>query len=87
MIGMGSSRFAAVPVAARLRARGVDAVAEYASSTVVQPGRPGTLAIGVSAGGATPETVEALARHRAAGSVTVAVTNADAAPLVEALAS
>jgi len=86
IIGMGSSRFAAMPVAARLRARGVDAVAEYASSTIAQPGGPGTLAIGVSAGGTTPETVEALARHRVAGSTTVAVTNVDAGPLLEAAA-
>lgn len=86
IVGMGSSRFAAVPVAARLRARGIDAVAEYASTTAGQPGAPGTLAIGVSASGSTPETVQALARHRAAGSTTVAVTNDDAGPIVEAAA-
>ena len=83
-IGMGSSRFAALPVAARLRARGIDAAAEYASATMVDPGGPGTLAIGVSASGSTPETVEALARHRAAGSRTVAITNADAGALADA---
>ena len=32
MIGMGSSRFAALPAAALLRSRGVDAVAELAST-------------------------------------------------------
>jgi fructoselysine-6-P-deglycase FrlB-like protein len=37
----------------------------------------------VSAGGATPETVEAIERHRAAGSMTVAVTNTAGGPLVE----
>ncbi len=84
IIGMGSSRFAAKPVAGRLRARGVDAVAEFASSTVPQSGGPGTLAIGVSAGGETPETVEAIQRHRVAGSMTVAVTNTSGGPLVEA---
>lgn len=84
--GMGSSRFAAMPVAARLRARGIDAVAEYASTTVARPGGSGMLAIGVSASGSTPETVEALARHREAGSSTVAVTNADAGPLAETAA-
>ena len=63
ILGMGSSRFAAVPIVARLRAGGVDAFAEYASTTLAQPGGPGTLAIGVSAGGETPETVAALMRH------------------------
>ena len=86
IVGMGSSRFAAVPIAARLRARGRDVVAEYASTTLAQPGGPGTLAIGVSAGDETPETVEALMRHRDAGSTTVAVTNGDAGPLVEVAA-
>ena len=84
MIGMGSSRFAAMPVAARLRAIGIPAVAEYASTTVPQAGGTGTLAIGVSAGGTTPETVGAIERHRAAGSLTVAVTNTAGGPLVEA---
>ena len=75
-LGMGSSRFAAKVAAARLRVRGLDAVAEYASAQAGAPGGPGTLAIGVSAGGATPETAAALARHAAAGSVTLALTNA-----------
>jgi fructoselysine-6-P-deglycase FrlB-like protein len=73
-IGMGSSRFAAVAAAARLRSHGVDAVAELASTG--SPMRPSadTLAIGISASGATPETVEALIAHRGT-SMTVAVTN------------
>ena len=81
MIGMGSSRFAAVPIAARLRAGGLEAVAEYASTSFPHPGGPGTLAIGVSASGATSETVDALARHRAAGSTTVALTNEERSAL------
>jgi glutamine---fructose-6-phosphate transaminase (isomerizing) len=44
-------------------------------------GGPGTLAIGVSASGATLETVDALSRHREAGSRTVAITNAAGSPL------
>jgi len=83
ILGMGSSRFAAVPVAARMRAHGIDAVAEYASTTIPQPGGPGTLAVGVSAGGATAETVHALERHRRAGSTTIAVTNSAGGPLAE----
>jgi fructoselysine-6-P-deglycase FrlB-like protein len=82
---MGSSRFAALPVVSRLRATGVDATAAYASAGVADPGGPGTLAIAVSASGTTPETVEALARHRDAGSSTVAITNAASSPL-EAIA-
>lgn len=74
LIGMGSSRFAALTIATALRARGVDAVAEYASTgTPAQP-KPGTLAIGISASGRTQETVEALARHRGV-SRTLALTN------------
>ncbi len=74
MIGMGSSRFAALPAAALLRSRGVDAVAELASTGL--PTRPAAdlVAIGISASGSTPETVEALGRHRGR-SRTVAVTN------------
>lgn len=75
MIGMGSSRFAALPVAARLRATGRDVVVERASAAIAAPPGRGTLAIGISASGSTPETVDALARHRDGGSRTVAVTN------------
>jgi glutamine---fructose-6-phosphate transaminase (isomerizing) len=74
LIGMGSSRFAALTAATALRARGVDAVAEYASTGVPAPPRPGTIAIGISASGRTEETVEALARHRGV-SRTIAMTN------------
>ncbi len=74
MIGMGSSRYAAGAVATRMRARGVDAVAELASLTAGTPPAAGLLAVGVSASGETPETIEALARHRGVSS-TVALTN------------
>jgi glucosamine 6-phosphate synthetase-like amidotransferase/phosphosugar isomerase protein len=74
MIGMGSSRYAARVVATRLRAAGVNAVAEYASlASGTKPG-PGVLAVGISASGGTEETIEALARHRGV-SGTVALTN------------
>lgn len=81
MLGMGSSRFAALPATARLRAAGLDAVAEYAGAVAAHPGGPGTLAIGISASGGTGETIEALRRHRKAGSTTVALTNDPASPL------
>jgi glucosamine--fructose-6-phosphate aminotransferase (isomerizing) len=74
-LGMGSSRYAAAVAAARLRARGIDAVAEYASAERGHPGGAGTVAIAISASGRTAETAEALRRHRDAGSVVIAVTN------------
>lgn len=83
LIGMGSSRFAALPAAAALRAHGVHAVAELASTGA--PTLPGkdVVAIAISASGATEETVEALARH-AGGSRTVAITNHPDGPLAAA---
>lgn len=74
LVGMGSSRFAAVAAAALLRSRGIDAVAELASTGAPTPPSPETLAIGISASGTTSETVEALLAHRGT-SVCVAVTN------------
>src|SRR5438477_417521 len=60
LIGMGSSRYAAAVIAARLRASGVHAVAEYASAEAATPGGAGTVAIGISASGKTEETTAAL---------------------------
>lgn len=74
LIGMGSSRFAALTIATALRARGIDASAEYASTQAPAPPRAGTLAVGISASGKTPETVTALARHTGI-SRTLAITN------------
>jgi len=80
-LGMGSSRFASNVAAARLRARGLDAVSDYASAEQTHPGGPGTVAVAVSASGGTEETLAAAARHRDAGSVVVALTNASSSPL------
>ena len=74
LLGMGSSHFAALTAAGHLRSRGMDAVAELASTGLPAPPRAGTLVIGISASGATPETVEALARHSGTAT-TVALTN------------
>ena len=82
LIGMGSSRFAALTAASQLRGRGVAAVAEYASTATPTPPGPDVLAIGISASGSTPETVEALERHRGT-SRTVAITNVPDGPLGE----
>ncbi len=79
LLGMGSSRYAAGVCARRLRALGFDAVADYASASPRRDGDPGTLAIGVSASGGTPETIEALAAY--AVGPTAALTNREDAPL------
>jgi fructoselysine-6-P-deglycase FrlB-like protein len=81
--GMGSSRCAAVAATDRLRASGIDAAAEYADARLAHPGSAGTLAVGVSASGRTPEVVSTLLRHRRAGSTTVAVTNDEGSPAAD----
>ena len=83
-IGMGSSRFAALPAAALLRSRGIDAAVEYASTGAPTPPARGTLAVFVSASGKTPETVEAGRRHSGMSTV-VQVTNDVAWDLDESL--
>jgi glutamine---fructose-6-phosphate transaminase (isomerizing) len=79
-MGMGSSRYAALTVAALLRSRGVDAHAEFASTGLPQPGAPDTLAIAISATGGSAETLAALRRHRGRSHV-AAVTNRPRRPL------
>lgn len=83
LIGMGSSRFAAGAAVTRMRAAGVDAVAEYASLEEGTPGGAGTLAVGISASGGTEETLAALTRHREAGSAVAALTNAAGSRVAE----
>ena len=81
-VGMGSSRFAALPIASLLRAHALDAAAERASGALATPPAAGTLTVCVSANGTTPETVEEAERHRGTSTV-VAVTNAPDSPLAE----
>lgn len=84
LLGMGSSRYAAAVVAARLRASGLHAVAEYSSAVAATPGGAGTVAVAISASGKTEETTAALRRHRDAGSAAVALTNAPASAIAAA---
>jgi glucosamine 6-phosphate synthetase-like amidotransferase/phosphosugar isomerase protein len=84
LLGMGSSRYAAAVIAARLRASGLHAVAEYSSALAATPGGAGTVAVGISASGKTEETTAALRRHRDAGSAAVALTNAPASAIAVA---
>jgi fructoselysine-6-P-deglycase FrlB-like protein len=80
LLGMGSSRYAAEVAALRLRAQGVEAIAELASVATASPPGATTLAVAISATGASRETVAALERH-AGRSRTVAITNVADSPL------
>ncbi len=75
LIGMGSSRFAALDAAARWRLAGLDAAAEMASASGPSRGGADTLAIVISSSGSTVEAVAAAKRHRAAGSAVIAMTS------------
>ena len=62
-VGMGSSHYANAIAAARLRALGITAVAEIASSDLLPAPRSSTLVIAVSASGTSTETLDAVARY------------------------
>jgi fructoselysine-6-P-deglycase FrlB-like protein len=81
-LGMGSSRYAAGVAARRLRAAGIDAVAEYASAALTPPATRETLVVAISAGGSSVETVDAAARYRGRSFV-VALTNKPESPITE----
>ena len=82
-VGMGSSRFAALAACSLLRAGGLDAAVEYASSEAATPPSRELLVVAISSSGSTAETVEAARRHAGAGRV-LAITNDPAGPLAEA---
>ncbi len=82
-LGMGSSRFAALDCVSMLRARGIDAHVEYASTGRPQAPSSDTLCVAVSAGGGSRETLAAVDRHRGLSS-TVALTNRADSPLTAA---
>ncbi|MBL7497815.1 SIS domain-containing protein [Frankia sp. CNm7] len=83
LLGMGSSHYANGVAAARLRAAGVPAVAELASTDLLPRLAPGTLVIAVSASGGSVETLDAVRRLRAAHPdlALVALTNRDGTEL------
>jgi glucosamine 6-phosphate synthetase-like amidotransferase/phosphosugar isomerase protein len=62
-LGMGSSHYANAVAAARLRARGINAVAELASTDLLPAITPDTVVIAVSASGGSAETLDALRRY------------------------
>lgn len=74
LLGMGSSAYAGGVAAARMRARGVVASSDLASSRTLPNWGPGTLVVATSASGGSVETLDALDRLPA-GTRTVALTN------------
>jgi glutamine---fructose-6-phosphate transaminase (isomerizing) len=80
LTGMGSSLYAASLVAARMRARGGDAVADFAGSDLLPPVTPDDAVIAVSAGGGSRETAAAVERYRGQCPV-VLLTNTPSSPL------
>jgi fructoselysine-6-P-deglycase FrlB-like protein len=79
-LGMGSSTFAASVAAARLRALGVDAVAELASSELLPPPDTEQLVVAISASGESRETLDAVAQY-AGQSPVIALTNVEGASI------
>jgi fructoselysine-6-P-deglycase FrlB-like protein len=75
LVGMGSSRYAAVDAALRMRAAGIDAVAEYASATIGWLPARDTLLVAVSASGESEETIATVDRYRGVSPI-VALTDA-----------
>ena len=82
MLGMGSSAYAAGVVAARLRASGVAAVADLASSALLPPPHPGLLVVAVSASGRSAETLAAIEAYLGTSPV-VAVTEEPGSALAQ----
>jgi fructoselysine-6-P-deglycase FrlB-like protein len=82
LTGMGSSRFAALDAAARLRGAGRDAVAEHASAPGGSPGGRDTLVVAISASGRSLEVIDAARRHHGSSFVLGLTARANS-PLVE----
>jgi fructoselysine-6-P-deglycase FrlB-like protein len=74
LLGMGSSAYAGGIVAARMRARGLVATSELASSPLLPDWGAGTVVVATSASGGSVETLDALSRLPADVRV-VALTN------------
>jgi glutamine---fructose-6-phosphate transaminase (isomerizing) len=74
LTGLGSSLYAASTAAAHLRAAGLPAWAEYASTGLPTAASEHLTLVAVSASGGTREVVEAARRHRGPGRV-IAITN------------
>jgi glucosamine 6-phosphate synthetase-like amidotransferase/phosphosugar isomerase protein len=82
LLGMGSSAYAGGVAAARMRARGIVAAAELASSTLLPHWGPDTLVVATSASGGSVETLDALKRLPT-NTPTVALTNTPGSAITE----
>jgi fructoselysine-6-P-deglycase FrlB-like protein len=82
MLGMGSSAYAAGAAAVRLRAAGLPAVADLATTAMLPAPGPDVLVVAVSATGSSTETVAAAGRYAGTGRL-VAVTERPGSPLAE----
>jgi glucosamine 6-phosphate synthetase-like amidotransferase/phosphosugar isomerase protein len=82
LLGMGSSAYAGSVAAARMRARGVVAASELASSSLLPDWGPDTLVVATSATGGSVETLDAL-RRLPAEVTTVALTNTAGSAITE----
>ncbi|MET0900729.1 MAG: SIS domain-containing protein [Mycobacterium sp.] len=83
LLGMGSSAYAGGVAAARMRARGVVAVSELASSRLLPDWGVGTLVVATSASGGSVETLDALGRLPI-GVSAVALTNSPGSAITDA---
>lgn len=81
-VGMGSSHYASSVVAARLRSRGIRAVAELASADLLPIVGDDTVVVAVSASGGSRETLDAVDRLAGAGTLVV-LTNSESSALSE----
>lgn len=78
--GLGSSRYAALVVAAALRGHGRDAWVEHASTSTPAGSADDLVLVAISASGRTPEVIAVAEAHRGR-SLVVAVTNVESSPL------
>jgi fructoselysine-6-P-deglycase FrlB-like protein len=83
-LGMGSSAYAAGVCAARLQARGQDAVSVLASSSLLPTVRKGDVVVAVSAGGGSRETVAAIEYYRDRAPLAL-LTNKPQSPLAKSV--
>jgi fructoselysine-6-P-deglycase FrlB-like protein len=82
LLGMGSSAFGGGVAAARMRAKGVVASSELASSSLIPRWGERTVVVATSASGGSAETLDALNRLPK-GVHTVALTNTAGSPITE----
>lgn len=80
LTGMGSSYFAALSIATRLRAAGLTVIAERSSVVATWPAANDLLVVGISASGTSAETLELMAHHHGV-SRTIALTNVANSPI------